>query len=56
MKLGALDYLMKPCDIEVLMVKVQDAKSKKKQAGGEDRGSPCHAYSSAPRGLGPRWT
>jgi DNA-binding NtrC family response regulator len=29
MKLGALDYLMKPCDIEVLMVKVQDAKAKK---------------------------
>jgi DNA-binding NtrC family response regulator len=29
MKLGALDYLMKPCDIEVLMVKVQEAKSKK---------------------------
>jgi DNA-binding NtrC family response regulator len=29
MRLGALDYLMKPCDIEVLMVKVQEAKSKK---------------------------
>lgn len=29
MKLGALDYLMKPCDIEVLMTKVQEAKSKK---------------------------
>jgi two-component system, OmpR family, response regulator VicR len=29
MKLGALDYLMKPCDIEVLMVKAQEAKSKK---------------------------
>jgi DNA-binding NtrC family response regulator len=29
MKLGALDYLMKPCDMEVLMAKVQDAKSKK---------------------------
>jgi len=29
MKLGALDYLMKPCDTEVLMSKVQEAKSKK---------------------------
>jgi DNA-binding NtrC family response regulator len=29
MKLGALDYLMKPCDMEVLMAKVQDAKLKK---------------------------
>ncbi len=29
MKLGAFDYLMKPCDIEVLLAKVQEAKSKK---------------------------
>jgi DNA-binding NtrC family response regulator len=29
MKLGALDYLMKPCDMDVLMSKVQEAKSKK---------------------------
>jgi DNA-binding NtrC family response regulator len=29
MRLGALDYLMKPCDLEVLMAKVQGAKSKK---------------------------
>ena len=29
MKLGALDYLMKPCDIELLMAKVQEAKGKK---------------------------
>jgi DNA-binding NtrC family response regulator len=29
MKLGALDYLMKPCDIELLMAKVQEAKNKK---------------------------
>ena len=29
MKLGAFDYLMKPCDIEKLMVKVQEAKTKK---------------------------
>ncbi|MEM5787213.1 MAG: response regulator [Syntrophobacteraceae bacterium] len=31
MKLGAFDYLMKPCDIEKLMTKVQEAKSKKQQ-------------------------
>jgi DNA-binding NtrC family response regulator len=29
MKLGAFDYLMKPCDIEVLLAKVQEANSKK---------------------------
>lgn len=29
MKLGALDYLMKPCDLELLMAKVQEAKMKK---------------------------
>ncbi len=29
MKLGALDYLMKPCDLELLMTKVQEAKMKK---------------------------
>jgi DNA-binding NtrC family response regulator len=29
MKLGAFDYLMKPCDIEQLMTKVREAKEKK---------------------------
>lgn len=29
MKLGAFDYLMKPCDINNLMAKVQEAKTKK---------------------------
>jgi DNA-binding NtrC family response regulator len=29
MKLGAFDYLVKPCDIDQLMAKVQQAKSKK---------------------------
>ena len=29
MKLGAFDYLMKPCDIDLLMAKVQEAKTKK---------------------------
>ena len=31
MKLGAFDYLMKPCDLDTLMSKVEEA-SKKKQA------------------------
>jgi DNA-binding NtrC family response regulator len=35
MKLGAFDYLMKPCDIEILLNKVQQAKSKK--AGHEEK-------------------
>ena len=29
MKLGAFDYLMKPCDIDLLVQKVQEAKEKK---------------------------
>jgi DNA-binding NtrC family response regulator len=34
MKLEALDYLMKPCDMDILMKKVREAKSKKvKQEG-----------------------
>jgi DNA-binding NtrC family response regulator len=31
MKLGAFDYLMKPCDMDVLMAKVTEAVSKKQQ-------------------------
>jgi len=31
MKLGAFDYLMKPCDIEALISKVKEAVEKKKQ-------------------------
>lgn len=31
MKLGAFDYLMKPCDIDQLMAKVKEAKAKKSQ-------------------------
>jgi DNA-binding NtrC family response regulator len=30
MKLGALDYLMKPCDMEVLLAKVKEAAAKKR--------------------------
>ena len=30
MKLGAFDYLMKPCDVEDLLKKVQEAKAKKR--------------------------
>jgi len=29
MKLGALDYLMKPCEMDILMAKLQEAKNKK---------------------------
>jgi DNA-binding NtrC family response regulator len=31
MKLGAFDYLMKPCEIDHLIIKVREAKSKKSQ-------------------------
>jgi len=31
MKLGAFDYLMKPCDVDVLLGKVQEAAAKKRQ-------------------------
>ncbi len=31
MKIGAFDYLMKPCDIDVLVNKVTDAASKKRE-------------------------
>jgi DNA-binding NtrC family response regulator len=31
MKLGAFDYLMKPCDIDTLIAKVQEAAAKKRQ-------------------------
>jgi two-component system, OmpR family, response regulator VicR len=31
MKLGAFDYLMKPCEIEQLMAKVQEAAKKKRE-------------------------
>jgi DNA-binding NtrC family response regulator len=47
MKLGALDYLMKPCDMEVLMAKVQDAKSKKLRQ--EDKIAEARAMSIALR-------
>jgi DNA-binding NtrC family response regulator len=29
MKVGALDYLMKPCDMDILIAKVREAKDKK---------------------------
>jgi DNA-binding NtrC family response regulator len=35
MKLGAYDYLMKPCDMDLLMAKVAEAEAKK--AGQEER-------------------
>ena len=30
MKMGAFDYLMKPCDMDVLMAKVKEAAAKKR--------------------------
>ncbi len=30
MKMGAFDYLMKPCDVDVLMTKVEEAAAKKR--------------------------
>jgi DNA-binding NtrC family response regulator len=30
MKLGAFDYLMKPCDIDILVSKVEDAAQRKR--------------------------
>ena len=38
MKLGAHDYLMKPCEVEELMVKVEEAKSKKAGASRQNTG------------------
>jgi DNA-binding NtrC family response regulator len=29
MKIGALDYLMKPCEVDILLAKVKEAKAKK---------------------------
>ena len=31
MKIGAFDYLMKPCDLDVLVTKVEDAAAKKRR-------------------------
>jgi DNA-binding NtrC family response regulator len=31
MKLGAFDYLMKPCDIDILISKVAEAAARKRQ-------------------------
>jgi DNA-binding NtrC family response regulator len=31
MKLGAFDYLMKPCDVDVLVSKVQEAANRKRE-------------------------
>src|SRR5271157_232244 len=42
MRWGALDYLMKPCDIEVLMVKVREAKAKKNKQ--EEKIAQAHAF------------
>jgi DNA-binding NtrC family response regulator len=45
MKLGALDYLIKPCDMEVLLAKVNEAKEKKDKQ--EERIAEAHAINLA---------
>ncbi len=45
MKLGALDYLIKPCDMEVLLAKVNEAKEKKNKQ--EERIAEAHAINVA---------
>jgi FixJ family two-component response regulator len=35
MKLGAFDYLMKPCHMEVLMDKLKEAAAKKRKHGSQ---------------------
>jgi DNA-binding NtrC family response regulator len=47
MKLGAMDYLMKPCDMDVLMAKVKEARSKKRKQ--EDKIAEARALSIALR-------
>jgi two-component system, OmpR family, response regulator VicR len=42
MRWGALDYLMKPCDIEVLLVKLKEAKTKKNKQ--EEKIAQAHAF------------
>jgi len=40
MKLGAYDYLMKPCDIEQLLAKIEEATNRKRDSEEEKRGMP----------------
>jgi DNA-binding NtrC family response regulator len=47
MKMGALDYLMKPCNIDVLIAKVEEAKAKKTKQ--EDKITEARAMSIALR-------
>jgi len=47
MKLGALDYLMKPCEMEILMGKLQQAKEKKSKQ--EEKIAEARAHSIALR-------
>ena len=42
MKQGAIDYLMKPCEIDVLVDKVKEARSKKRKQ--EQKIAEAHAY------------
>jgi DNA-binding NtrC family response regulator len=47
MKLGALDYLMKPCEMEILLSKLQDAKEKKNKQ--EEKIAEARAFNIALR-------
>lgn len=47
MKLGALDYLMKPCDLDILMAKLKEAKTKKSRQ--EDKIAEARAMNIALR-------
>jgi DNA-binding NtrC family response regulator len=47
MKLGALDYLMKPCEMEILLAKLQEAKAKKSRQ--EDKIAEARAMNIALR-------
>jgi DNA-binding NtrC family response regulator len=47
MRLGAYDYLMKPCDIEQLVAKIHEAKAKKSSY--EERVTQARMMKSAPR-------
>ncbi len=40
MRLGAYDYLMKPCDIEQLLAKIEEATNRKRDSEEEKRGMP----------------
>ncbi len=56
MKLGAFDYLMKPCDLEQLVAKVEEAKAKlrKHEERSSNRRSKCSERENNPSKVGRR--